>query len=108
MHTPTPWKMTEEKGHNGKTYFRIRESNYQADDCIGQIGAWTASRDGYEARNNAALIVKAVNSYEAMKEALESIIAYRDHVGPIHFQLEKMDHFLIQARKALALAEGKE
>lgn len=53
-------------------------------------------------------IVKAVNSYEAMREALEKIIAYRDRVDPIHFQLEKMDHFLAQARKALALAEGKE
>lgn len=64
--------------------------------------------DQEHAAADAALIVKAVNSYEAMREALEKIIAYRDRVDPIHFQLEKMDHFLAQARKALALAEGKE
>ena len=59
---------------------------------------------------NAQLIVKAVNSYEAMKEALEGILQsiYLDNDSGDYFPDASFNSMLGEVRNALKLAEGGE
>lgn len=50
-------------------------------------------------------LIDRVNSHTALVEALEAIIEYRDRVGPLGFQLEKLDDRIFKARQAIALAK---
>lgn len=54
---------------------------------------------------NAALIVRAVNSYDAMREALEAVIKHW-HSKPSNFERQEPEYLKL-ARAALALAKGE-
>ena len=91
MHTPTPWKI--EYG------YPTHEIRCDAAD----IAVKNCRVCNHLSKQDAALIVKAVNSYEAMREALKS--AQND----INFHGGKLSGGTIDAiKKALTLAEGKE
>lgn len=92
MHTPTPWTI----GNSCDGFLTITDGS----KTICTVGAADIF-DGIE--EDAALIVKAVNSYDAMREALKG--AQND----INFHGGKLSGGTIDAiKKALALAEGKE
>lgn len=82
QHTPTPWEM-----HQGQDYVHVYGGNF-LNDSEHPLADVTHARD-------AAFIVKAVNAYEELVNALR-LIADRDkgQAG-------------IEAREALARAEGK-
>ena len=108
-HTKTPW-----------TLCNAHLQNTETGDDIPMITAWDeiaeesvtvclVSNDAGEQRyDNARLIVRAVNSHEAMKEALEKLIAYWEKTGPQHCQYDKLQDFVDMGKRALLLAEGKE
>jgi len=100
MHTPTPW-ITKEIGKN--LYVEAQEGGFVCDmqisDALGEI-------NGPQTRADAALIVKAVNSYQAMKEALEMVQRTKDWAIANNKRTiaECCDWSIVE--KALALAEG--
>lgn len=100
MHTPTPWsilKFDDEPTEcicNDQGDIRIATMNYPDD---------------------AALIVKAVNSYAAMKQALEEarnvlvnqqLNAAKTLAGESYFAMTGLDSTIMKIRHALTLAEG--
>lgn len=93
MHTPTPWK-TWTSMNDGSINISNERKEYVA--LLGIPGEVTEQR----IQADAALIVKAVNAYEAMREALEKVLSC---LSP-----EDNDVMAQAVRKALALAEGKE
>lgn len=54
---------------------------------------------------NAELFLRAVNSFEAMREALKGFIDYYEAYNPITDK--RIEPYYVEAKKALALAEGK-
>ena len=100
MHTPTPWHTEPCQADHGESIVICAYGG----GVIARIpkdkeGVFTKKTDA----DNAALIVKAVNSYEAMREALKG--AQND----INFHGGKLSGGTIDAiKKALTLAEGKE
>lgn len=111
MHTPTPWKSYRRNVYAHAIHGAMGTA---AESIIASVtfglDTETSQQQAENARDNAALIVKAVNSYEAMKEALEKIKFALDR--QIMFAGE-VDHKLLGeandlAVSALALAEGKE
>ncbi len=109
MHTPTPWKvdknwMGPESYGDGDGIPIFPTSGGVAICDIVARNAHGLSRPDIQqqAEANAALIVKAVNSYEAMLEALKG--AQND----INFHGGKLSGGTIDAiKKAFTLAEGK-
>ncbi len=98
MHTPTPWMQ-----------YNSVENKWIGNRDTGEIVADKPNvsiRDAdarWEA--NAALIVKAVNSYEAMLKALKGVLHHNEGLKPEY----KMSPSLVyHVRKAVALAEGKD
>ncbi len=115
MHTPTPWTT-----HEGNEGWRItNEHNQTIADCDYGTTEDTNPPTN-ETKANAALIVKAVNSYEAMRAALERVVAYhaeciQDRLNPCLLSGVFGKHWGLgdacaacTARQALDLAEGKE
>ncbi len=97
MHTPTPWTIGPSSNpQNGMRWRDLLAKSYNGEDMYV----------GEALKDNAALIVKAVNSYEAMKEALQTIIyaCESGHLGECSVAVE----WYPVAKQALALAEGKE
>ncbi len=96
MHSPTPWYSDNNEGYSITRIYPARKTQYVS--IVAEVIG-----DSAEAESNAALIVKAVNSYEAMREALKG--AQND----INFHGGKLSGGTIDAiKKALTLAEGKE
>lgn len=91
-HTALPWRI----GDAGQTVFGPPN---------GSISPTTIA---HTIRADAAYIVLACNAYPALVEALKGIVKYRDSVGALGFQLEKLDDYLNIARAALAQAQGDE
>jgi hypothetical protein len=121
MHTPTPWKINQEwqdslpMNKDDENHPDLEYENEHG-DILGPNGEHIAEMilqeedDFYktdQAYLNAALIVKAVNSYEAMKEALESVPLPSSHGTPADYY-QRIYNWLPMAQKALALAEEKE
>lgn len=102
MHTPTPWTI----GNSCDGFLTITDGS----KTICTVGAADIF-DGIE--EDAALIVKAVNSYEAMREALiaaRSSLYNVPEVGKRYDQQHSDTHMraCLAIDRALALAEGKE
>lgn len=89
MHTPTPW-VSIQKWNPDECYIVAAQGSMQP------IATVHAHRDG-DIHTNAALIVKAVNSYATMKGAL---------VALLHEPMS--ERAVDKAKRALTLAEGKE
>ena len=93
MHTPTPWRQWTSM-NDGSINISNEHKEYVA--LLGTPGEVEAAR----IQADAALIVRAVNSYEAMKEALKMAKEWIDECTPLPV--------LKQIDEALALADGKE
>jgi hypothetical protein len=78
-HTPTPWLVSE------RALFRIIA---EWGDTIATVGCDSALRDQWEA--NAAFIVEAVNSHEALKARIAELEAnekaYEEIIGPMTYR----------------------
>ena len=89
QHTPTPWKFEE-----STMTLRSAPSNY-----------WLATFDSFDGainnKANAAFIVRAVNSHEALLEAVKKALKYVQRAEPIDCQLE------VDLKDTIAQAEGK-
>ena len=96
-HTPTPWRVSPNSNSN----------------LLGADNTFIAKLDfkmSYD-EANAALIVRAVNSFEAMKEALENLTKrYCDLVncGDCGFWEPEDEKEIIASRAALKLAKGEQ
>lgn len=111
-HTPTPWRHQK-----GNTYFQKLGQLITTELVYSQEGKWIAATiqqngENYETSDNfrqdAELIVKAVNSYQAMKEALEKLVRYWGKTGPEYAQYDKLEDYIQMAKRALTLANGKD
>ena len=93
--TPTPWKVSQ-----NWNYQTIRSQS-------GAIVVSNESSDCDDAKNkaNTALIVRAVNSFEAMREALNTFISIYPEKIRAHPDIRIA---IAQARAALALADGED
>ena len=89
-HTPTSWKL-------GESEFHIMAGMIFVADCSPRAGGPMLLETG---RANARLIVRAVNSHEALLEAAKDWLEYMDAKG---MDPEQRD----SVRKAIAQAEGK-
>ena len=100
-HTPTPW--THQTPKFGESITII------TDMCtpLGHIYVKDTSKRAYEEANaNAAFIVQAVNSYQAMREALQKLLTTTElNLDELEQETQEA---LAQAKAALALADGKE
>lgn len=102
QHTPTPWDYHLGRGKNPRFHIQTT-AGYQI------VMTPEVSQNGIEAsaqEANAAFIVRAVNSHEAMLSALKRMLnAYEaDKKHGIAFG---NDNAADQAREAIAAAEGK-
>jgi len=100
--TPRPWKMQED----GTTYKRW--NIVSEDTAWGLIAHIRGPRTHPEVSENAKLIVRAVNSFDAMREALEAVAhewerteCPLDHLGP------QAPDWIRRVKTALALAKGE-
>ena len=101
MHTPTPsWIYEYTDEDESRCGYIIRKKS-----TTMPLAFVPSANPSTQREVIAHTIVQSVNSHTALVEALEKIIAYRDRVGPLHFQLEKMDDLLHQGRKALELVK---
>lgn len=100
MYTPTPWTIGPTSNpHNGTDWRDLLAKNYNGDDMyIGEA-----------LKHDAAFIVRAVNAHEAMRKALETILEGTMMAGMTEWSHADViqEHYKI-ARRALALADGKE
>ncbi len=94
MHTPLPWVITMSDMVIGANQRKVA-------DCEKNHYTNRPQPPDQEDMDNAVLIVKAVNSYEAMRDALTNLVEDWERV---HGALPR-DH---EAINALALAEGKD
>jgi hypothetical protein len=102
--TPRPWKFHLGRGANPRFHIQTT-AGYQVASTL-EISRFKPEATGQESA--AELIVRAVNSFEAMREALKGLL--REAPEP-HKDVRKSFHYLVQieaAKKALALAEGEE
>lgn len=94
--TPRPWKL--------EGWLIVRDAKLKR-HAIADVMT-TAALDADEKEANGALIVRAVNSHDAMREALEQAIARievaNQEGNPI------MSAWLPDAKAALALAKGEQ
>jgi hypothetical protein len=100
MHTPTPWRLSKSRKCLivGGVDEIANTSFIRADDAIDSVEA------------NAALIVKAVNSHAAMKEALEKLVKANEndaHEAGMTYASLETQYALETARAALSLCEVK-
>jgi hypothetical protein len=86
-HTPTPWKVQHDGCIMGPSFF-IKIASPWIEE------AWTGDA---EARANAAFIVQAVNSFDAMKKALEAFADFCDGFDGMHRGLASEDDHDIYA-----------
>lgn len=116
MHTPTPWKSYRRNVYAHAIHGAMGTA---AESIIASVtfglDTETSQQQAENARDNAALIVKAVNSYEAMRQALDDMRIFAEGLrddweaanpgreyNPLRLKL------IAEAKAALALAEGKE
>jgi hypothetical protein len=101
-HTPTPWKIDQYETVVGTT-----------DEAFEIASCWTANsgihKDFKECRANAEFIVRACNAHDNLVRALRSTL---DHVAVPFAKRDaawgrKGNEIFVQARAALAKAEGK-
>ena len=99
--TPTPWLVERHDDEDGTIAYEIWNHAPAHYHRICTVADY--SGDNPPAKANAALIVRAVNSHEALKEALRDLLRYEavlDDDDP------KLIAVRAQARAALALAEA--
>jgi len=88
-----------------KLWYEGKTGNHQALVIEEGTGRTVAVTYG---KTEAARIVRAVNSFDAMREALEGLVAvYREGDG-LKYPGSKLYSVLIQAKAALALAKGEQ
>lgn len=94
---PTPWTYEILPARDSGRMVRITDS---ADNTIIEIPCW--ADDDIDHEDIPALIVKAVNSHEAMKETLEECLKYFEEKWP------NMDFGIPEkCRQSLKLAKGE-
>ena len=102
--TPRPWAARVHRAPNGANYYRIYEGEDSEErQALAQVVSGRDT-DGYTARNNAELIVRAVNSFDSLVAALKVLTLTPSIL--VHLELHD-PQALAQARAALRLAEGK-
>lgn len=104
--TPTPWTV------EGRENYSLNEGHYisgmtiEGDgNIIAELAEWQSVT---EAISNAELICRAVNSYEAMKEALAEAQAFIGDIVREGNDDQEAQIVYNSVKAALALAEGKE
>lgn len=99
-HTPTPWK--------SKSGFVYIGSEYLSDK--GSKTICRTVKQGGHPEVNAAHIVKCVNAYDEMLEALKGALFALDTVLMTQNseQFKPLAAYAVEARKAIAKAEGEE
>ncbi len=80
QHTPTPWRMTEEgiTDLEGRMIVPTVHGHNIRDHAFSEGNILFAEDDGGTA--NAALIFKAVNNFEDLKRALETLVNLHDGI----------------------------
>ena len=112
MHTPLPWSVRPQelddwgiiRGSNGHLACIARQPVYNDDESLNEH----RKNKTDPSHANAALIVRAVNSFEPMKEALENLTKrYCDLVncGDCGFWEPEDEKEIIASRAAIAHAE---
>lgn len=101
--TKRPWKMQED----GTTYKRW--NIVSEDPTWGLIAHIRGPRTHPEVSENAKLIVRAVNSYDAMREALENLLGVQPAQPADRRSAESriLWDTIEKAKAALALAKGE-
>lgn len=111
QHTPTPWKLE----HEASDAFNI-----YGNDPFGLVALARVSKEGFDpvtAATNAQLIVRAVNSHQALVGALQALVQWMDASGLSHskpvgvgtpLETKPFEFDVVtKARAALALAKGE-
>lgn len=103
--TPTPWRITDAKG--SLCSYTITAAN----DTLVLYGAQIVNSNS-ETKANAALIVRAVNSFEALVNALRAAQAVVDAIadgrpGDVIYDSEDNERLAKQVADALASLEAK-
>lgn len=91
MHTPIPW-INAKAIHHDSDYHYVE----------GQNGEWIADIIGSDAEPNAEFIVRAVNSHQALVEALEGMMTWK----PSGFAVKPKADAIAKAQAALKLAKA--
>lgn len=76
-HTPTPWRADNDFAHDYQCRLRI----FLESSDGKYIGEVTGEQTGNEIEGNAAFIVRAVNSHEALIDKAERLLEYLDEWG---------------------------
>jgi len=93
-HTPTPWYTS----HDRNGYDHIQSAAIDEDNYVAGVDSFDAQGNA-----NAVLIVRAVNSHDALVSALvDALTNLRSRNHPTEFDLECIE----AGDKALALAES--
>lgn len=93
-HTPTPWTINEPHAARSNNAQILDLDGYIVVECSGY-----ASHTGVNAKHNAAFIVRAVNSHEALVKALEAMT--------LDYKLDGFPEITRAAQAALRLAKGE-
>lgn len=105
-HTPTPWGI--ERTRNTNWIGTLREDG-KVDEIVCQTDRCELRPESLAVNDaNARLIVRAVNSHDAMRRALEFIAAWEPSAGREEPGGMSIIDAIDTARSALALAEGSE
>jgi len=110
MHTQTPWYVgqTREWGEDGKPFEQLVICNCSEQILIATVETWIGERERQESEDNAQFIVKAVNSYEVMKEALRKALSILSPLNRTNDPFNYIGSTVAVINEALAVAEGKE
>ena len=112
-HTPTPWIVRKERNDNEEeitTLYGKRQAIY----AIGKpwIDVRIGELDDGETAPDVTFLLNAVNSHQAMKEALEGLLEHMwetevNGIG-IESPSDALEEAIKKAHKALILAKGKD
>lgn len=93
---PRPWTAERDDAEDGSIYYAIHAANYE---FITNV----------ENKKLAALIVRAVNSLDALVEALQDSLAGLEYIRLVHGDLSGVgwDRAISAASRALSLASGE-
>tara|TARA_R110000868_G_scaffold151523_2_gene376051 strand:+ start:499 stop:807 length:309 start_codon:yes stop_codon:yes gene_type:complete len=100
-HTKTPWQVAAQGKIEGLNFAgcRVKSIVQHSDSAAGSITTTVAEIIG---EDDAAHIVRCVNSHDALVAALELVLEYRvPKINPLS------DAAILSARAALALARGE-
>ena len=104
-HAPTPWTHGEYRVYGGAFIKKVGDTI-----PIAEIPGHGIEGIHAKAVANAAFIVRAVNAYQPMKDALRKLDEFERVMGEYNLDtlLYELSGIVRDAREALAAAEGKE